>query len=80
MADQFDEAIIRETADDLDRALARVAVEVSGGVAGADALVAELRRGETTPAVKAFLFRGAAMIRVREQLAAKIVSLRTMVH
>ena len=80
MADQLDDIIIREIADDLDRALARVAVELSGSMAGADALVAELRRGETTPAVRAFLSRGAAMIRVREQLAERVVSRKTMLH
>jgi len=69
------EMTIRETVAALDRALARIALEASGGTGGAHALLAALDCGETTPATKVFLSQGAALIRARLLLADAVEAL-----
>ena len=61
--------VIRDTVAALDRALARIALDVCGNHAGAETLLAALGRGETSPATKAFLSQAAALIRARLLLA-----------
>jgi len=56
---------IRETVAALDRALARIARDVTGNLEEAAALLVALDEGETTQATKAFLSQGAALIRAR---------------
>lgn len=56
---------IRDTVAALDRALARIALDVTGNLDEAAALLLALDEGESTAATKAFLSQGAAMIRAR---------------
>ena len=65
----MNDTLVRDTVAALDRALARIAIEVTGGQADAEALVRALGRGETTTATRAFLAEGAALIRARLLLA-----------
>ena len=65
----MNELLIRDTMATLDRALARIAVSVTGSHAGAEAIITALDRGEATAATRAFLAEGAALIRARLLLA-----------
>ena len=54
----MNELLIRDTMATLDRALARIAVSVTGSHAGAEAIITALDRGEATAATRAFLAEG----------------------
>ena len=61
---------IRDTLLCLDRALARIALTVSGSRSEAEVLMASLGRGEATAATRAFLAEAAALLRARLLLTA----------
>jgi len=66
----MNDKLLHDTIAALLRALARIAVDVSGSKAGAESLIADLLRGKANAAAESFLSEGAAMIRVRQLLAA----------
>jgi hypothetical protein len=64
-----DDILIADTAAALDRALARIAIDVAGSPQRAEALLACVGRGERDEFAAAFLSQGAAMMRARLLLA-----------
>jgi hypothetical protein len=68
----MDDQIICETLAALDRALAKIALAVAGTPAKAADVIDSLGRGEMTPATRAFLSEGAALVRARRLLGEAI--------
>lgn len=65
----MDDKLIAETADALDRALARIAIAVAGTRERAEQLMTSVSKGERDEFTGAFLSQGAAMMRARLLLA-----------